>query len=152
MSTTESLYLVSDLANKRREVLASARTGTAVVRDTDGFALAFLPKRDLDLLVESRSMLLAFLTADGAVSSHASTASAFGTFAWMSALDDEDREECLAELREGLTLLAAGDDAPLQETIRAWSTTARQLADPTRRDILLGTPGADEFVIVEPPA
>ena len=44
MSTTESLYLVSDLANKRREVLASARTGTAVVRDTDGFALAFLPK------------------------------------------------------------------------------------------------------------
>ena len=91
-------------------MLASARTGTAVVRDIDGFTLALVPKRDFDLLIESRSMLLAFLTADGAASSHASTASAFGAFAWMASLDEEDREECLTDLREGLMLLAAGDD------------------------------------------
>ena len=151
MSATERLFLSSDLASKRREVLASARTATAVIRDIDGFTLALVPKRDLDLLIEARSMLLAFLTADGAASSHASTASAFGAFAWMASLDEEDREECLTDLREGLMLLAAGDDAPLHEAIREWSATSRQLADPTRRDILLGTPCADEFVSVEPP-
>ena len=151
MSATERLFLSSDLASKRREVLASARTATAVIRDIDGFTLALVPKRDLDLLIEARSMLLAFLTADGAASSHASTASAFGAFAWMASLDEEDREECLTDLREGLMLLAAGDDAPLREAIREWSATSRQLADPSRRDILLGTPCADEFVSVEPP-
>ncbi len=130
-------------------MLASARIGTAVVRDIDGFTLALVLKCDLNLLIESRSMLLAFLTA--AASSNASTASAFGAFAWMASLDEEDREECLTDLREGLMLLAAGDDAPLHEAIREWSATSRQLADPTRRDILLGTPCADEFVCVEPP-
>ncbi len=152
MTHATFLYLASDLASRRKEVLKSARNGHATVRDTDGFTIALLPQADLDRLEEGRAMVSAFFTAESGVMRQSQKAAEFGEFAWMSVLDQDDRAECLMDLKEAISLLLAGDELPLRETIQAWRLTAQQLSDPRKREILLGVPDSEDFTAVEQPA
>ncbi len=152
MTHATFLYLASDLASRRKEVLKSARNGHATVRDTDGFTIALLPQADLDRLEEGRAMVSAFFTAESGVMRQSQKAAEFGEFAWMSVLDQDDRAECLMDLKEAISLLLGGDELPLRETIQAWRLTAQQLSDPRKREILLGVPDSEDFTAVEQPA
>ncbi len=152
MTHANYLYLASDLASRRKEVLKSARAGQATVRDTDGFTLTLLPQADLERLEESRAMVSAFFTAESGVMRQSQKASEFGEFAWISVLDQDDRAECLLELKEAIALLLAGDEMPLRETVHAWRLTAQQLSDPRKREVLLGVSELEDFTAVEQPA
>ena len=62
----------------------------------------------------------------------------FGDWTWLRIFDDEDLDEFVREMRDAL--LVAGREessALLDETLDRWQITARQLADPQRRAILL---------------
>ncbi len=152
MTHANYLYLASDLASRRKEVLKSARAGQATVRDTDGFTLTLLPQADLERLEESRAMVSAFFTAESGVMRQSQKAAEFGEFAWISVLDEDDRAECLLELKEAIALLLAGDEMPLRETVHAWRLTAQQLSDPRKREVLLGVSDLEDFTAVEQPA
>ncbi len=152
MTHANYLYLASDLASRRKEVLKSARKGHATVRDTDGFTLTLLPQADFERLEESRAMVSAFFTAESGVMRQSQKAAEFGEFAWISVLDEDDRAECLLELKEAIALLLAGDEMPLRETVHAWRLTAQQLSDPRKREILLGVSDLEDFTAVEQPA
>ena len=44
MGTAETMFQASDLAGpRRREFIGAGRSGRALLRDTDGFALVMLP-------------------------------------------------------------------------------------------------------------
>ena len=152
MTQVSYLYLASDLASRRKEVLQAARQGQATVRDTDGFTLTLLPQADLERLEETRAMVSAFFTAESGVLRKSQKAAEFGEFAWISVFDQDDRDECLLELKEAIALLLAGDEMPLRETVRAWRLTAQQLSDPRKREVLLGVSGLEDFTSVEQPA
>jgi hypothetical protein len=62
-------------------------------------------------------------------------------------LPEEDRDQFWLELRDALN--QPGD--ALERTLQDWLETARALADPLNREILLGEYDASDFVEVERP-
>ena len=71
---------------------------------------------------------------------------------WLRYLDDEDRAACLAELWEALEdEHSEGTQEAFDKALHAWRTTALALADPDRREVLLGTVDIDDFQPVARP-
>ncbi|MFG6197227.1 hypothetical protein [Nonomuraea sp. JJY05] len=151
----ETIYQATDLTGtKRVEFLNEARRDRARLRATDGTSLVMLPERTLDLLEalakwgEAYAKLSTLLRRTAGVPS----TSELGELAWLRSLDREDVEEFLSELQDAIIAANADEDtAVLDECLRAWRATARQLADPLRRSVLLGTHRSDDYVLVEKP-
>jgi hypothetical protein len=70
-------------------------------------------------------------------------------FAWLrsSGFDPDDQREFVRDLTEAV----AGTPDDIAEVIREWRLTAEALADPTRREILLGDNTDADYVEVQRP-
>lgn len=56
---------------------------------------------------------------------------------WLTALDDDDREEFFSDLRNAAGRAEEfGDVTPIEKCLREWRTTAQALTDPRRREVL----------------
>ena len=136
MSST--IYQATDLKDRRKELLDAAAHTRALVRAVDGTALVFtrLDQVEREHLVAEWSLRL-HAAEKGRLSAQ---------LRWLRHLDDEDRDECLAELWEALEDVHSDDDrAAFDVAVHEWRNTARALADADRREVLLGTVAAEDF-------
>jgi hypothetical protein len=150
---TEHVFQASDLGNKRVEVLEAARNGLARVRDKDGTSLVMLPERELLLLQKVKKGWQTYMTLEKLLQrSELPRTSELGEHAWLRHFDRDDLQEFSDELHEVIVAADAdGDAAILDECLRAWRTTARQLEDPLRRSILLGPVNREDYVEASEP-
>ncbi|MPZ88731.1 MAG: hypothetical protein GEU81_11790 [Nitriliruptorales bacterium] len=151
---SDTIYTVSDLDRKRRQVTNTARRGLARIRDTDGTGLVLLPARHYEVLeaVSLWADRLRVVERARTKSPHPPAPSDFGDLTWLRHLDEDDLAEFVADLRDAISLAYHDDDlAPLHETVRDWRATADELADPDRREMLLGAFEPEDFVGVSRP-
>lgn len=139
-----TIYQATDLKDRRTELLDMAVRGRAVVRAVDGTALVFTR---LDGVEREQRV------ASWALSLHAAERGDLPPrLRWLRYLDQEDRAECLAELWEALEdEHSDGTQEAFDDALHAWGATALALADPDRREVLVGTVDADEFEPVARP-
>jgi hypothetical protein len=145
---TETIFQVSDLANKRTEFLEAAREGGARLRDRDGTSLVMLPESRLNLL-EVVARASQAVTRLGALLRRGSLPSVtdLGELAWLRPFDMDDLRVFIEELNEAIiSAYADGDKAILDQCLQSWRVTAQQLEDPLRRSVLLGHRGPDDYV------
>lgn len=157
-----TVFQASDLQQRGRVVLDTARDGEARVRDKDGLSLLIVP--------ESRAQAWRFsarVAANLAMLQHALARSDehpdlpdFGDWTWLRSFDEEDLREFLRDMWDVLIVAVREDSSGLiEETLALWRTTAETLEDPLRREILLGRlherdyveaarPGAVETAVV----
>jgi hypothetical protein len=137
---SDVIFQSSDLANKRTEVLEAARNGQARVRDKDGTSLVMLPESRLRLLETLTKWWQAYMKLEALLhKSQLPRAGELGELAWLRVFDRDDYQEFVSELHDALVAANAdGDTAVLDESIKAWRVTARQLEDPLRRSVLHG--------------
>ncbi|MGH3979686.1 MAG: hypothetical protein ACRDRZ_11915, partial [Pseudonocardiaceae bacterium] len=143
--SSDVIYTVSDLNRKRREVADAARRGLARIRDTDGTGLVLLPARHYEVLeAVSRWADRLGVVERAQTKSRAERQPAdFGDLTWLRHLDDEDLAQFVTELRQTLSLAYHDEDlTSLDNAVVDWKATAEELADPARREILLGTADA----------
>ena len=124
----------TDLAGTgRRAFINEARAGVARLRDGDGTSLSMVQTSALDVLAEGRTMTLAFLSLENALTrprEHRRITD-FGELGWAESLDDDDLQELVQELRDGLSrAITSGSFVELENTLSAWRATARLLALP----------------------
>ncbi|MEV4511578.1 hypothetical protein AB0K00_21705 [Dactylosporangium sp. NPDC049525] len=150
----DTIFQSSDLAGNRRvEFLQAARSGRARLRDKDGTSLVMLPESDLEWLEvmakwSTAQLRLTELLRRGVVP----TVSDLGELAWLRTFDLEDLQLFVDELHEVLvTAHADRSTDSLDACVQAWRTTARQLEDPLRRKVLLGSHDAEAFTEVSRP-
>jgi hypothetical protein len=152
----ERIFQTSDLTGAaRREFLELARQSLAHLRAPDGEALVMLRQALLDHLTELRNYILAYLMLDNALSrprAERHTAD-FGAWAFVDVFDDDDIERFRTEINDALVrTIATGDATIVEETLRAWRTSASTLADPIARAILAGDDDLDDWVEVDRPS
>jgi hypothetical protein len=152
---TDTIFQASDLAgSKRVEFLDAARGGQARLRDRDGMSLVMLPESTLRLLEALTSWWEAYTRLDSLLRRATDVPSAreLGDLAWLRSVDRDDMEEFLSDLHEALVASSADRDlAVLDSCINAWRITARQLEDPLRRSVLLGSNIDSDFIEVQEP-
>lgn len=149
----ESIFQVSDLANKRTQLIDAARTGRAKVRDKDGTSLVMLQETELTALEELAAWSQAHLRLEELLRKGVMPAVGdLGALAWLRVFDCEEVREFLGELHVALVAsYADGTSTVLQECVEAWKTTARQLEDPLRRSVLRGPLAEDSLVDADRP-
>jgi hypothetical protein len=145
---SDQIFQSSDLANKRTEVLEAARNGQARVRDKDGTSLVMLPESRLRLLEALTKWWQAYMKLEALLHrSELPRAGELGELAWLRTFDREDFQEFVSELHDALVAANADEDtAVLDECIKAWRVTARQLEDPLRRSVLHGNFVPEDYV------
>jgi len=150
--TIDTVFQASDLAGaKRREFIGAARTGGALLRDTDGFALTMVPLSELEAIKEVARTAVTALQAAAALDRGKARPADLGQLAWLAVFDQDDRTQFFDELRDALAVAEATRDAgPVATCLREWRTTAQALADPLARGILTG-PGDDNYAEVTRP-
>jgi hypothetical protein len=134
------IFTATDVKERRTEVLEAAARDRALVRAVDGTALVF-----------TRLDVVERLEAVGrwAIVLHQLDQGVFpAPIGWAKHLDDDDRHEFVKELWQLLDDLTneAADVQQLDETIAAWRASALAVADPDRRQVLLGETSARDFV------
>jgi hypothetical protein len=149
----ERVYLASDLAQKRREVIEEARSDYAQIRDTDGTSLVMLEQRRFDFLRGMLGLVPKWVRLDLALSRPFAErrSTDFGELAWLESFDQDDQETFRGELLEAINLAVAnGDLAPIKTCIDDWRRTAQALSnDKVKR--ALTRPGDDDFTEVKRP-
>ncbi len=146
---SEVIYTVSDLSRKRREVADVARRGLARIRDTDGTGLVLLPAQRYEVLeaVSLWADRLGVVERAQTKSRIERTPTDFGDLTWLRHFDDDDLAEFVSELRQTLSLTYHDNDlTSLVDAVADWMATAEELADPARREVLLGTVDSADFV------
>ncbi|MEU3983852.1 hypothetical protein AB0F77_27875 [Streptomyces sp. NPDC026672] len=155
MSSGDVIFQSSDLATQRRtEFLSAARNGLARLRDKNGTSLVMLPERHLQLLEELRTWSSVHLRLERLLTrpDFRPTVHDLGDLAWLRVFDCEDLKEFAEELGEAIVAADSDNDtAVLHECLDAWKTTARQLEDPLRRNVLLRKGLVPDLVEAERP-
>jgi hypothetical protein len=149
------IYQPSDLAGAKRVVfLEAARAGRARLRDKDGTSLVMLPEHDLDVLERYAHWSRLGTQLDVLLSSGRSVSvSELGELGWLRVFDSDDLREFVSELNTTLLAsLADNDVALVEQVIRDWQVTARQLEDPLRRAVLTGRHDSSDFEDARQPA
>ena len=147
------IYAATDLKTRRTELLGVALKGRALVRAVDGTALVLtrLAEVEAQECVATWALRLHAMhdAADGGADGGASLPPELG---WLRSLDEEDRARCLDELWRALVQVRADEDrAVFDEALRAWRVTAEALADPERREVLLGSVEVEDFAVADRP-
>ncbi len=155
MPADTTIYQSSDLNQRGRAFLDTARAGLARLREKDGLSLVMLPERRLNALFAVANAAANLLTVEAALEAdraEASDLSQHGEWTWLRAFDTDDLREFVGELRQAI-VVAAREESPdlIEETLQRWRTTAEALADPLRRQILLGGDRPDDYVEVSRP-
>jgi hypothetical protein len=152
----ERIFQTSDLTGAaRREFLELARQGLAHLRAPDGEALVMLRQASLDHLTGLRDYTLAYLMLDNALSRPRGQrhAADFGAWAFLDVFDEDDIEQFRTEVNGALVrAIATGDATSVEETLKAWRTSASTLADPIARAILVGEDDPSDWVEVDRPS
>lgn len=151
----DTIFQSSDLAGGRRvEFLEAARTGLARLRDKDGTSLVMLPESHLQWLETMARWSTAHLRLEELLRRGVMpTVSDLGDLAWLRVFDLEDLGEFAEELHEALVTSHADRTVDsLDGCVNAWRVTARQLEDPLRRRVLLGSHDPTRFEEVSRPA
>ena len=74
----------------------------------------------------------------------------YGELTWLRHFDDDDLAQFMQEVRTAVSVAYHDDDlSELERLVRDWRVTADELADPARREVLLG--GFDGADYVEAP-
>lgn len=152
--SAEVIYTASDLDRKRREVTDAARRGLARIRDTDGTGLVLLPARHYEVLDAVSRWHDRLDVAERAFAKPREdrVPRDFGELTWLRHFDDDDLATFIAELRAAVSVAYHDDDlTELDELVRGWRVTAEELADPARRQVLLGDFAAGDFAEVGRP-
>jgi hypothetical protein len=150
----ERIYLASDLAQKRREVIDEARSDFAQIRDTDGTSLVMLEQRRFDFLRGMLGLVAKWVRLDLALSRPFAErhSTDFGEFAWLESFDQDDQETFHSELLEAINLAVANSDlAPIKTCIDDWQRTARALSNEKVKRALTAA-GDDDYAEVKRPA
>jgi hypothetical protein len=145
----ERIYQPSDLNREGRALLNAARAGYARVRDKDGVSLVMLREEFYGSLEVVADCTAQYVLIEHAVSHSEGEPSLaeYGDWTWLRVFDREDVEKFLADMREALVLASRERSAePIRVALHEWRETARSLADPVRREILLGKSVDDEYV------
>ena len=147
------IFQASDLVKERVRVLDAARAGRAVLRDRDGVGLVMLPEARLNVLEGFAKWSQTLQRLDNLLrSKREASVIELGDLAWLRVFDRADRLTFSRELHLALIAGLADDDlGPVEEVVRDWKITARQLEDPLRRSILLGSRDIADFVEVDAP-
>lgn len=136
-------WTASDLARRRKEIIAAARQGVAQVRDTDGTMLVMLTADRLDAVGEMLRWAVARVRLGAALArprDERQRADFGPDWGWAARLDEDDLASLLAEVDDALLDAVALDDlAPLTRTLTDWRLTAEVLRDDATRDALLST-------------
>jgi len=145
---SDLIFLPTDLASKRVEFLDAARKDRARLRDKDGTSYVMLRESRVQLLETLTTWWQAHMRLEGFLRrSELPKAGELGELAWLRSFERQDLEEFVNELRDALVAANAdGDTAALDDCIRGWHTTARQLEDPLRRSVLLGRHAPEDYV------
>lgn len=145
---SDVIFQPTDLANRRLEFLDAARSGQARLRDKDGTSLVMLPESRLRLLETLAKWWQAYTRLESFLHrSELPRAGELGELAWLRSFERDDLSEFVNELYDALVAADAdGDTAALDDCIRGWRTTARQLEDPLRRSVLLGPHVPEDYV------
>jgi hypothetical protein len=152
--SAEVIYTASDLDRKRREVTDAARRGVARIRDTDGMGLVLLSARHYEVLEAVSRWHDRLDVAERALAKPSSgrVPRDFGDLTWLRHFDDDDLATFISELRAAVSVAYHDDDlTELDQLVRDWRTTADELADPARRQVLLGGFAEDDFADAERP-
>lgn len=129
---TDNIFQASDLSAKRRQVMNTARSGFARIRDTDGTGLVLLPQRSFEFLRSLGQQLTKIVTLDAALQRPRKDRrpADYGELAWLTAFDEDDQETFRSEFLSALSqALAIESVAPADACIREWRVTARALAN-----------------------
>jgi hypothetical protein len=150
---SDVIFLPTDLASKRLEFLDAARNGQARLRDKDGTSLVMLPESRLRLLETLAKWWQAYMRLESFLRrTELPRASELGELAWLRSFERDDLEEFMSELHDALVAATADEDTvALDDCIRAWRITARQLEDPLRRSVLVGPHVPEDFVVASEP-
>jgi hypothetical protein len=143
------IYTASDLDRRRREVTDTARRGLARIRDTDGTGLVLLPARHYEVLetVSRWYDRLDVVERTRAKPAGERLPADFGELTWLRHLDDDDLAQFLQEVRAAVSVAYHDDDlSELEQLVRDWRATADELADPARREVLLGGLDTADYV------
>ena len=147
--STDVIYTASDLDRRRREVTDTARRGLARIRDTDGTGLVLLPARHYEVLEAVSRWYDRLDVVERARAKPAAdrVPADFGDLTWLRHLDDDDLAQLLHEVRAAVSVAYHDDDlTELEQLVRDWRVTADELADPARREVLLGGFDAADYV------
>jgi hypothetical protein len=152
-NVSDIIFQPTDLANKRVEFLDAARNGQARLRYKDGTSLVMLPESRLHLLETLAKWQQAYMKLESILRRRElPRAAELGELAWLRSFERNDLEEFVSELHDALVAANADEDTvALDDCIRGWRTTARQLEDPLRRSILLGPHNPQDYVEVGAP-
>jgi len=150
---SDVIFQPTDLANKRTEFLEAARNGQARLRDKDGTSFVMLPESRLRLLETLAKWWQAYMRLEALLHRNdLPRAGELGELAWLRAFDREDFQEFVGELHDALVAANADEDTSvLDECIKAWRITARQLEDPLRRSVLHGRFVPEDYVEAREP-
>jgi len=149
----DNIFQTSDLATKRVEFMDAARDGRARVRDKDGTSYVMLPEGQLALLEELAQWSQALFRLETLLRRGRPKVTELGDLAWLRCFDQDDLREFVDDLHVALVAANAdGDKRVLDDCLSEWRTTARQLADPLRRSVLLGSHNPDDFEEASEPA
>ena len=133
-------YQATDLARNHRKVMAEARAGYALVRDKDGTTLILTPASDVERLRELANLALGLATLQRVLArpmDQRATA-LYGSFAWASALPEENQRAFAEELADAMLIATSGTSLePVRELIGDWIATVEAWADPETRARLL---------------
>jgi|SRR5215207_715705 len=149
MSSTERIYQPSDLNREGRALLNDARAGYARVRDKDGVSLVMIREDRFGALEVVADSTAHYVLIEHAVSHGNAPLSLaeYGDWTWLRVFERDDLESFLGDVREALVVSSRERSAePIQRALYEWRETARSLADPVRREILLGKSGEDDYV------
>jgi hypothetical protein len=149
----DRVYLASDLAQKRREVIDEARSDFAQIRDTDGTSLVMLEQRRFDFLRGMVELVSKWVRLDLALSRPFAErrSTDFGEFAWLEGFDADDQETFRGELLEAVNLAVANSDlASIKTCVDDWRRTARALSN-NKVKRALTAPADDDFTEVKRP-
>lgn len=149
------IFQGSDLTSQLRELLDTARSGFAQIRDTDGTGLVLTTQGSFDLLRALRDHLKRFVALEAALARAPAKRQAtdFGDLAWLTAFDADDQETFRRELIDALMMSIAQESIePAERCLADWRRSARALSDPKSRRVHLAAGGSDsEFEEVERP-
>ena len=150
---SDVIFLPTDLASKRLEFLDAARNGQARLRDKDGTSLVMLPESRLRLLETLAKWWQAYMRLESFLRrTELPRSSELGELAWLRSFERDDLEEFMSELHDALVAATADEDTvALDDCIRAWRITARQLEDPLRRSVLVGPHVPEDYVEASEP-
>lgn len=151
--TRGTIFQTSDLAKRRTEFVQAAREGGAHLRDRDGTSYVMLREQRVQSLESLAAWSGRLLRLQGLLSrDRLPTVAELGDLAWLRPFDRDDLREFIDELHEVLIASLSDETTDvLDDVVRAWRVTAREIEDPLRRSVLTSEHSAADFVDAERP-